>query len=200
MPDIEEIVKQPGYDAAASGASKASILVFALTFAYMVFFSGVSPGIFGGTIFFLIGIFVVSLVVAAPLFLLKSKFPQLALVVSIADIAVTVFLTRFVYLWIFAQPTPAEAIDLPQQSATFEPRSFQCEEPLPEFTLNRTSDPTDEQLADLCACIYGSLGEPDKTISLAIVEGRQSDVSPADVQQFIPKFGAAVQSCGGGEL
>lgn len=197
MPDIEEIAKQPGYDAAASGASKVTIGVFVATFIYMAFFSGASPGLFGGAAFFVVGVFIVSIVIAMPLFLLKAKFPKVAFLASIIDVAVTILLTRFVYLWIFAQPTSAPAVESSTPDVQFEARSFVCEEPLPEFTLNATSDPTDAQLADLCACIYGNLGESDRNISLAIVEERQSNVSPEDVQQFIPKFGAALKKCGG---
>jgi hypothetical protein len=200
MSDIEEIAKQPGYDSAASGASVKTIGVFVATFVYMVFFSGVSPGLFGGAAFLVVGIFVVSIVIAMPLFLLKSKFPKVAFLASIIDIAVTIFLTRFVYLWIFAQSATASALDSPIPEVQFKPRSFVCEQPLPEFTLSATSDPTDAQLAELCACIYSGLGEDDKEISQAIVEERRSDVTPAEVQQFIPKLGAELQRCGGNKL
>ena len=200
MTDIEEIAKQPGYDLAASDASKATIVVFVAMFVYMVFFSGVSPGLFGGAAFLVVGIFVVSIVVAMPLFLLRSRFPKVTFLASIIDIAVTILLTRFVYLWVFAQPMPAPALESPIPEVQFERRSFVCEQPLPEFTLGAKSDPTDEQLAELCACIYSGLGGDDKEISHAIVEERQSDVTPAEVQQFIPKFGAALQRCGGNKL
>lgn len=197
MPDIEEIAKQPGYDAAASGASKVTIGVFVATFIFMAFFSGTSPSLFGGAAFLVVGMFIVSIAIAMPIFLLKAKFPKMAFIASIIDVAVTILLTQFFYLWIFAQPTSAPAVKLSAPDVQFEPRSFVCEEPLPEFTLNATSDPTDAQLADLCACIYGELGESDRSISLAIVEERQSNVAPDDVQQFIPKFGAALKRCGG---
>ena len=68
MSDIEEIANQPGYDSAASGASKATIGVFVATFVYMVFFLSVSPGLFGGAAFFVVGMFVVSVVCASRLY------------------------------------------------------------------------------------------------------------------------------------
>ena len=103
MPDLETIAKQPNYDAAASGASKTTIFVFIVTFGYLVFFSGVSSGFIGGIAFVIIGMFVVSLVISMPLFLLKSKFPKIAILSSIIDIGVTVFVTRAAYLLIFSQ-------------------------------------------------------------------------------------------------
>ena len=52
--------------------------------------------------FFAIGLFVVSIVISMPLFLLRVKAQRLGFLFSIADVAITVFLTRAVYVWIFA--------------------------------------------------------------------------------------------------
>jgi len=191
MSDLDEIVKKPSYDAAASDASKSTIFVFIATFSYLVFFSGASPGFLGGAAFFVVGIFAVSLAISMPLFLLKSKFPKVAILTSIIDIVVTIFLTRAIYLWLFSQPAVA---------VEFEPRSFLCTEPLPEFTLSETSNPTDAQLDQLCSCIYAELEASESETSKAIAERRESDVSQADIQRFIPKFGAALERCGGNEM
>ena len=102
MADLKEITESPGYNAAATAASKSTIFVFIATFAYLVFFSEVSPGVLGGAIFLAVGIFAISVVIAAPLFMLKLKFPQLSAIVTIVDIAITVFLTRAAYLWLFS--------------------------------------------------------------------------------------------------
>jgi hypothetical protein len=92
MAKLDEIVKHPNYTAAASSASKATIFVFITTFAYLAFFSGISPGLIGGAAFFFIGIFVVSLTISMPLFLLRAKVPRLGLLISLTDIALTIFL------------------------------------------------------------------------------------------------------------
>ena len=42
---------------------------------------------------------------------------------------------------------------------TSEPRLFTCKEPLPQFTLGATSNPSDAELAKLCACIWSKLPE-----------------------------------------
>ncbi len=191
MTDLEEIVNRPGYARAASGASKTSIFVFAATFSYLVIFSGTSPGFLSGVIFFVAGIFVVSALIAMPLFLLQSKFPKLGSVTMLLSVVATSVLTRSVYLWLFSQP--AMAVD-------FEPRSFKCVEPLPEFTLSRNSNPTDAQIQELCGCISINLSEADRLISKAVVEGRESDISPTELQEFIPRFGDALNHCGGNNL
>lgn len=191
MADLEEIAKQPGYDPAATVTSKFTILVFVATFCYLVFFTDTTPSFVGGAVFLVTGIFVVSIVISMPLFLIRAKFPRFGPLVAIMDIAVTVFLTRTLYLWLFSQPAVAPV---------FEPRSFLCNEPLPEFTLNEMSDPTDAELKTLCLCIYRKLDANDRHTSQAISEGRESDVTEADIQQFIPKFGEALERCGGKDL
>lgn len=102
MAKLGDIVNHPNYTAAASSASKGIIFVFIATFIYLLFFSGVSPGLIGGAAFFFAGIFVVSIVISMPLFLLRAKIPRLGAIISLADIALTIFLTRAVYLWLFA--------------------------------------------------------------------------------------------------
>ncbi|MEP7150096.1 MAG: hypothetical protein ABI856_00145 [Nitrospira sp.] len=72
MANLNEIAAHPNYDAAASSASKATIFVFMATFGYLVFFSGISPGVIGGVAFFFIGIFAVSLLISMPVFLLRA--------------------------------------------------------------------------------------------------------------------------------
>lgn len=92
------------YEAAAKAASSFTIFVFIGTFAYLVSFSGTSPGLLGGVVFFVVGIFAVSLLIAMPLFLLWVMFPRFSLLIYIADIAITIFVTRLVYFWLFTAP------------------------------------------------------------------------------------------------
>ena len=190
MAKLGEIVADPNYNAAASGAAKATIFVFIATFGYLVFFSGTSPGIIGGAVFFGVGIFVVSLVISMPLFLLRAKLPGSGLLISIADIAITIFVTRFVYLWLFAAP-PAFA---------GEPFVVHCEEPVPEFTLGADSNPNESQVAELCSCIWGKLGTWEKEAAQAISQGREGEVSSLNLRVFSSQFGSAVRDCGGMDL
>jgi len=103
MSDIEEIAKDINYDVAATSASKATIFIFIGTFFYMLFGTNISPGLIGGSIFFVVGMFAASLAISMPLMILRIKTPKLSPLISIADIAITIFVTRWAYLWLFAE-------------------------------------------------------------------------------------------------
>ena len=103
MPSLSEIADDPRYDTAATAASKSTIAWFLCVSAYMTFFSGApAPGWLGGAAFLGAGIFVVSVLIAMPLFLLRRKVPRLWLVFVIADAAITIVGTRAAYLWLFS--------------------------------------------------------------------------------------------------
>lgn len=75
-----------------------------------------------------------------------------------------------------------------------------CKEPLPVFTLGERSNPTKEQEAALCACIWGSLGGWEREVSEKIATGKESAVSWLHRQAFPSRFGAALEQCGGKKL
>lgn len=202
MPKLDEIASDPSYDSEASSASKATIFAFVATFIYMIFGSGVRSGIFGGFVFFIVGIFAVSIVISMPLFVLSKKIPKLRLLTSALDIVVTVLVTRYAYLWIFGvalaggesqgeQLTPIQEM---------EPFVVRCHEPLPEFSLGEDSNPNETQVAELCACIWDNLGNWERRAAQAISEGRESDVSALNMRALPSRFGTAVKRCGGMDL
>lgn len=79
---------------------------------------------------------------------------------------------------------------------TSEPRVFTCKEPLPQFTLGATSNPSDAELAKLCACIWSKLPEGgwEREVSAKIRRGEDPGWRR---HGFAPRFGAAVDACGG---
>jgi len=80
-----------------------------------------------------------------------------------------------------------------------EPRLFTCKEPLPEFTLGRASNPSAAEVAKLCVCIWSKLPEGgwEREVSAKIRRGED----PGWRQRgFIPRFGAAIDACGGRSL
>lgn len=86
-----------------------------------------------------------------------------------------------------------------QGPAIGEPRSFKCTQPLPEFTLGPASNPSDAEVAKLCACIWSKLPEGgwEREVSAKIRRGED----PGWRQRgFIPRFGAALDACGGRSL
>jgi hypothetical protein len=189
MAKLDEIVKHPNYTAAASSASKATIFVFIATFAYLAFFSGTSPGLIGGAAFFFGGISVVSLIISMPLFLLRAKVPRFGLLISLADIALTIFLTRAIYLWLFTQVSVAGS-----------PFVVVCREPIPEFTLGLHSNPSEAEVHRLCACVWEKLQGWEKDTARALAEKRSGDVSALNMRAFPSRFGSRLKECGGMDL
>jgi hypothetical protein len=90
------------YTVAASAQSKAASFLFIGTFIYLIVTTGISTGIFGGLLFFIIGIFAVSLLIAAPLFLLKVSFPKLRLFIIAAEWVMPVSATYWTFYVIFS--------------------------------------------------------------------------------------------------
>jgi len=108
---LQQVAAAPEYGAAAPSTSKATIFVFVVTFAYMALFSGTSPGVIGGAIFFCAGFFVSSLAIAMPLSLLRAKFPRIGRLAAVTEVAATILIARFVYLWIFASASAAPIVN-----------------------------------------------------------------------------------------
>ena len=83
--------------------------------------------------------------------------------------------------------------------ASGEPRSFKCTQPLPEFTLGPASNPSDAELTKLCACIWSKLPEGgwEREVSAKIRRGENPGWRG---RGFGPRFGAALDACGGRSL
>jgi hypothetical protein len=84
-------------------------------------------------------------------------------------------------------------------SASQGAQSFQCAQPLPEFTLGEQSQPTDDQVAALCACIWNEFPEKgwERRTSTLIRAGEDGGWR---ARPFMARFFAALESCGGMEL
>lgn len=84
-------------------------------------------------------------------------------------------------------------------SSRGEPRSFKCTQPLPEFTLGPTSNPSDVEVEKLCACIWSKLPEGgwERAVSTQIRNGEDPGWRG---RGFVPRFGGALDACGGGSL
>ncbi len=80
-----------------------------------------------------------------------------------------------------------------------QPRSFTCKEPLPEFTLGAASNPSDAEIAKLCSCIWSKLPEGgwEREVSAKIRKGEDPGWRG---RGFVPRFGAALDACGGRNL
>ena len=171
-----------------------TIIVFIATSLYLVLFSGTKPGPsitgkIGGVAYFFIGWLVMALVVSLPLYIFLAKFPRLGGIISLANIALTIFLTRAFYLWLFAEP-----------SVETDPYVVVCPQPIPEFTLGANSNPSEEEVQQLCACIWERLSSREKEVARAIATGQGDDVSALNVRDLASRFGKVVKQCGGTDL
>ncbi len=98
---LNDIVTDKNYDNEASAASKATVFAFIGTFLYEVFFTEASSGLVFGAIFLFVGIFVASIGISMPFFILKKKFPKLTLVLDILSFVVTVYITHLAFQFLF---------------------------------------------------------------------------------------------------
>ena len=90
--------------------------------------------------------------------------------------------------------------DQKSAAVTQEPLVVNCSEPLPEFTLGKQSQPSENELKKLCFCVWGELGRWEKKVSQAISEGRENDITTIQKRAFPNRFGSAMNSCGAMDL
>ena len=79
-------------------------------------------------------------------------------------------------------------------------RTFICQEPLPEFTLGPMSNPSDQQVANLCNCIWKNLPNAAQEFATKIVRNAESQPSESSINLFAANFGVALNKCGGNDL
>jgi hypothetical protein len=74
-----------------------------------------------------------------------------------------------------------------------------CKEPLPEFTLNYDSNPSDKEVATLCSCIWNKFpeGRWERDEMRRIFKGEDPTWK---TQGMFNRFGKAMKVCGGYEL
>lgn len=84
--------------------------------------------------------------------------------------------------------------------ARSDPRSFKCtEQPLPEFTLGLNSNPTQAELANLCACVWSKFPEGgwEREVSIELSKGQDPGWR---TRGFAARFGDAMDACGARKL
>ena len=74
-----------------------------------------------------------------------------------------------------------------------------CKEPLPEFTLQQNSSPSDMQVKNLCSCIWNQFPENRWERKTAIIIFKGYDPG-WKLRAFASRFGKAVEDCGGYKL
>ena len=74
-----------------------------------------------------------------------------------------------------------------------------CKEPLPEFTLNYDSNPSDKEVATLCSCIWNKFpeGRWEREEARRLFKGGQPNMQTRSLGD---RFGKSLKVCGGYEL
>ena len=92
-------------------------------------------------------------------------------------------------------------LELPSSALAQSPHyEAHCKEPLPVFTLGEKSNPTKNQEATLCTCIWHTLGGWERDVSKKLAQGKESEVSEMHMRAFPSRFGSAIEKCGGMQL
>lgn len=120
---------------------------------------------------------------------------SIALIKGIGDVMVSYGIQQFMFRSILVVTLVANA----SVANAAEPGTFECKEPLPAFTLDGSSNPTDAQLTQLCGCIWSKLPEGgwERKVSAEIKAGQDPGWR---AEAFPLRFGAAVEACGGRDL
>jgi len=109
MNKLQEISNHPDYDSKASSFSKLIIAVFFISYVYIIFTNSNNVGWVGIIVFLFAGLFISSIVIAAPFFIIKRIFPKISTIVVIISIITTFFITRVVFNLVFNQPNETTA-------------------------------------------------------------------------------------------
>ncbi len=78
-------------------------------------------------------------------------------------------------------------------------KSVICKEPVPEFTLDYNSNPSNKEVQQLCSCIWNSFpqGRWERETMVEIFKGKNPGWRG---RGLVPRFGNAVKKCGGYDL
>ncbi len=99
MNKLQQISSQPDYNAKANSFSKLIMAVFFISYVYMVFtVSGDVGGWIWATLFLIGGLFLTSILIAMPLFILKRLFPSISILITVLSVIITFFATKFFFV------------------------------------------------------------------------------------------------------
>lgn len=169
MNKLQEISSQPDYDSKASSFSKLIIATFFISYVYMILTTSSKTGWIGLAIFLFAGLFISSIVIAMPFFILKRVFQKISIIIVIISIFTTFFATKAIFNWVFDEPkvTTTTASVLPEK---FSDDEKMFKESLAKFgeasdiTNSPDRNATDEQTAKVLSLTLESV-ENSKKVS-----------------------------------
>lgn len=188
MNKLQEISSQPDYDSKASSFSKLIIATFFISYVYMILTTSSKTGWIGLVIFLFAGLFISSIVIAMPFFILKRAFQKISIVIVIISIFTTFFVTKAVFNWVFDEPkTTTTASVLPEK---FSDDEKMFKESLAKFgeasDITNSSDrnATDEQTAKVLSLTLESV-EDSKKVSDEFLDYLHKDLKYNYREKFL---------------
>ncbi|MFH0854146.1 MAG: hypothetical protein V1891_01505 [bacterium] len=104
MNNLQEISSQPDYNAKASSFSRSIITTFIISLVYLIFTTSNHINWLGIVVFLFVGLFISSIVIAMPFFMIKRLFPKISIIITIVSIITTFYVTKIIFDWSFDQP------------------------------------------------------------------------------------------------
>lgn len=87
------------------------------------------------------------------------------------------------------------------QASTYPLFKVQCKNTsIPNFTLNYDSNPSEEEVEKLCACIWDKFVEWEKETVVKLTSGETNTINAVHMAGFPAIFGARISECGGDKL
>ena len=71
---------------------------------------------------------------------------------------------------------------------------------IPNFTLDYDADPSEEEIEQLCTCIWDKLIGWEKETVMKLTTGKKDDISSVHMAAFPAVFGKRISECGGERL
>ena len=89
----------------------------------------------------------------------------------------------------------------PTNSSTHPLVTVQCKNTsIPSFTLNYDSNPSEDEVKKLCACIWDKFSEWEKETAVKLTRGETNTISAVHMVGFPAIFGKRISECGGDKL
>ncbi|WP_309496881.1 hypothetical protein [Sulfurovum sp.] len=71
---------------------------------------------------------------------------------------------------------------------------------IPHFTLDYDANPSEEEIDELCSCIWDKLVGWEKETVIQLTSGKEDEISAVHMAGFPVIFGKRISECGGEQL
>ena len=87
------------------------------------------------------------------------------------------------------------------QTSTYPLFKVECKNTsIPNFTLNYDSNPSEDEVETLCACIWNTFDTWEKETAVKVTSGETNTITAVNMARFSAIFGKRIMECGGDTL